>query len=161
MTTTSTKMSRHSIAFSFVIILSVMVTLSSCKKNGDYHHNKTSTYSAEVLDKWMTMQIRLMKNATGIQNQAFSRHFVYAGIAAVEAMAPDMPAQARWSGSWNGLSGLPSRHPSDEYYYPANVNADERSDGKIRYHLLGFFIKRGEPAVSCCHRHKENQSAEA
>ena len=123
MTTTSSKRSRHSIAYSFVIILSVMVTLISCKKNGDYHHNKSSRYSAEVLEKWMTMQIRLIKNATGIQNQAFSRHFVYAGIAAVEALAPDMAAHSRWSGNWNGLSGLPTPHPSDEYYYPANVNA--------------------------------------
>ena len=123
MTTTSSKMSRHSIASSFLIILSVM-TLISCKKNGDYHpHNKTSRYSAEVLDKWMTMQIRLMRNATGIQNQAFSRHFVYAGIAAVEALAPDLASHSRWSGNWNGLAGLPTPHPSDEYYYPANVNA--------------------------------------
>lgn len=116
-------MSRHSIASSLVIFLSVMITLSSCKKNGDYHHNQSSRHSADVLDKWMTMQIRLMKNATGIQNQAFSRHFVYAGIAAVEALAPDLAAYSKWSAKWNGLTGLPVPQHSGQYYYPANVNA--------------------------------------
>ena len=123
MTTTSFKTTRHSIASSFVIILSVMITLASCKKNGDFHHNQSSRHSAEVLDKWMTMQLRLMKNATGIQNQAFSRHFVYAGIAAMEALSPDLTAYKKWSGQWNGLTGLPNPDQSTQYYYPANVNA--------------------------------------
>ena len=81
--------SLYTIASLLVITVISMIGLSSCKKNDDFHHNQSSRHSAEVLDKSVTMQIPLMKNATGIQNQAFSRHFVYAGIAALEALAPD------------------------------------------------------------------------
>ena len=123
MTTTSFKMNRHSIASFILVTVTTTLLLSSCKKNGDYHHNESGRYSAEVLDKWMTMQLRLMRNATGIQNQAFSRHFVYAGIAALESLSPDLNAHSKWSGGWNGLTGLPASNHSVKYYYPANVNA--------------------------------------
>ena len=129
MTTTSFRMGRYGIASLYTIASLLLITvismmgLSSCKKNGDFHNNQSSRHSADVLDKWMTMQIRLMKNATGIQNQAFSRHFVYAGVAAVEALAPDHSSYSKWSGKWNGLTSLPTPEPSAKYYYPANVNA--------------------------------------
>jgi PAP2 superfamily len=123
MTITSSKMNRHSIAIFILVSVTGMITLSSCRKTGDYPRNDSSKHSAEVLDKWMTMQLRLMRNATGIPNQAFSRHYVYAGIAAVEALSPDWTMHSKWSGKWNGLAGLPVPDPSARYYYPANVNA--------------------------------------
>jgi membrane-associated phospholipid phosphatase len=97
---------------------------SSCKKNNEPpgHDNHPSSYSSEVLDKWMTMQLRLMKNTTGIPNQAFSRHFVYAGIAALESLAPGLPAHSNGYRRWNGLTGLPTPDHSAHYYYPANIN---------------------------------------
>jgi len=71
----------------------------------------------------MTLQIRLMRNATGIPNQAFSRPFAYSGIAALESIAPALNPIDGFQHKWNGLSGLPaSQHPVT-YYYPANVNA--------------------------------------
>lgn len=123
MTTASFKMNRHSIASLFLISIFTILMLSSCKKNGDHHNNGSSKFSADVLDKWMTMQLRLMRNATGIPNQAFSRHYVYAGIAALESLEPDFSTHLKWSGKWNGLVGLPVPDPSGRYYYPANVNA--------------------------------------
>lgn len=71
----------------------------------------------------MTMELRLMRNATGIPNQAFSRHFVYAGIAALESIGPGIPAHSHLSSKWNELSGLPTPDYTIRYYYPANVNA--------------------------------------
>jgi hypothetical protein len=68
----------------------------------------------------MTLQLRLMKNATGIPNQAFARPFAYSGIAALESLAPGLPA---WDYKWNGLTGLPTSNHTIRYYYPANVNA--------------------------------------
>jgi hypothetical protein len=72
----------------------------------------------------MTMQLRLMRNATGIANHAFSRHFAYAGVAAFESLRPGLHGQPlQWSDKWNGLTGLPVVNHSKKYYYPANVNA--------------------------------------
>lgn len=99
--------------------------LASCKKHESLeeknHH--ASAYGSEVLDKWMTLQLRLMRNTTGVANQAFSRHFAYTGVAALESLAPGIPAYSSWRNKWNGLTGLPIAGNSKDYYYPANINA--------------------------------------
>lgn len=138
MTKTSVKMNRQRIA-SFFLAAVIGITVSSCHKNemntppANSNSNQVSGYSSDVLDKWMTMQIRLMRNATGIPNQAFSRYYVYAGIAALESLAPGLPAHAAWSSGWNGLSGLPVPDHSVRYYYPANVNASLASINKALF----------------------------
>jgi hypothetical protein len=119
MTKTSFQMNRHFIA----TMLTAVLILGACSKTDDRSANHASGYSSDVMDKWMTVQIRLMKNATGIPNQAFSRHFSYAGIAALESIRPGLTGQTKWAGNWNGLTGLPSYHPSTKYFYPANANA--------------------------------------
>jgi hypothetical protein len=121
-TTTSIKMNRLTIASYFLAMLMAIAMISSCKKH-DFPGKPSSMYSAEVLDKWITMQIRLMKNSTGIQNQALSRHYAYSGVAALEALAPGLPSHSKWTKKWNGLNGLPTPHYLKRYYYPANVNA--------------------------------------
>lgn len=104
----------------------VITGIYSCNKNistDSIEKNKPKAYPAEVVDKWVSMQLRLMKNATGIANHAFSRHFAYSGIAAMESMNPALHGNADWSKKWNGLSGLPVPSKSQEYYFPENVNA--------------------------------------
>ena len=126
MTTTSFKMNRQSIAAYFLTAVFAVATLSSCKKDDDPipGGNQAQSYTADVLDSWMTLQLRLMRNATGIPNQTFSRQYVYAGIAALESLAPGLKGSYQWSDKWNGLKAtLPIAHPSEKYYYPANVNA--------------------------------------
>ena len=125
MTTTSPRVNRHSFASIILLAATTMVLLASCVKN-DYHPNNgnsVSTFSSDVLDKWISLEIRLMRNATGIPNQAFSRHYAYAGIAALASVSPGLPANANWMNRFNGLTGLPAPDPSVKYYYPANVNA--------------------------------------
>ncbi len=96
--------------------------LPACKKNnpGNGH---PPYYSSDVLDKWMTLQLRLMRNATGIANHAFSRHFAYTGIAALESLKPGLHPLYQWTDKWNGLTGLPVPDHHKNYYHPANVNA--------------------------------------
>ena len=114
-------MNRRLVSFFLPATISVLL-FGSCKKDDHFPHGThPSLYSSEVLDKWMTLQLRLMKNATGIPNQAFSRPFAYAGIAALESLSPGLPAN--WDNKWNGLTGLPTSSHSAKYYYPANVNA--------------------------------------
>lgn len=124
MTTPFSRRRRHSIANYLLAALLAVLTLNSCDKQDEIeqNNNRPSAYSSNVLDKWMSMQLRLMKNATGIPNQAFSRHFAYAGVAALESLAPGMPGHVQWSTRWNGLNSLPVIEHSVKYYYPANVN---------------------------------------
>lgn len=121
-TTVKIKQSAFYLAFSAIILIAL---LGACKKNNDISQNDhhASTYSSEVLDKWMTLQLRLMRNATGIPNHGFARHFAYSGITAFESLAPGLPGNSVWRSKWNGLTGLPSYGHAKDYYYPANVNA--------------------------------------
>ena len=121
--TTSIKM-RQFIVSNLILSLFALVVLASCNKPGEYKNNHhASSHSTDVLDKWMTLQLRLMRNATGVANHAFSRHFAYSGIAAFEALKPGLHGHDKWSDKWNGLEGLPVPGKSKDYYYPANVNA--------------------------------------
>ncbi|MBC7886906.1 MAG: hypothetical protein H7Z13_03395, partial [Ferruginibacter sp.] len=76
----------------FITLTAIALVIGSCKKHDNPLPPGNDSYSADVLDKWMSMQIRLMRNATGIPNQAFSRHFAYAGVAAYESFRPGLNA---------------------------------------------------------------------
>ena len=133
-------MNRHSIAsLSLATIISVVLIIS-CQK-GDASINqkeKPASYSADVLDKWMTLQLRLMRNATGIANHAFSRQFAYAGVAALESLKPGLNGQFyQWTNKWNGLTGLPVPDHAKNYYYPANVNAAMAAINKAMFPNAG------------------------
>lgn len=99
--------------------------LDSCKKSNDHEDNEqhAASFSSDVLDKWMTLQLRLMRNASGVPNHGFARHFAYTGVAALESLAPGIPGKQAWQNKWNGLTGLPAAGKAKDYYYPANLNA--------------------------------------
>jgi hypothetical protein len=123
MTTSSTRVIKFLLLL-LIATITVSLFLVSCNKDEHYPpNNEASQYSSEVLDKWMTMQLRLMRNATGIPNQTFSRHYVYAGITALESLSPGLSSHSGSYRKWNGLSGLPVPNRSVRYYLPANVNA--------------------------------------
>jgi len=114
------------------VIIVVSLLLFSCKKNDNPPHHPSS-YPSTVLDKWITMQLRLMRNSTGIANQAFSRHFAYSGITAVEALAPGLHGRRELTDKWNGLTGLPVSANAKNYYYPASVNAAMASINRLMF----------------------------
>jgi hypothetical protein len=121
---TSFKMKRHSIASLLTTMIIAGTLLMSChKSDAPKNDNPVSYHSSDVLDKWITMQLRLMRNATGTPNQAFARHFAYTGIAALESLAPGLQASSAQYRKWNSLSGLPTADNSVPFYYPASVNA--------------------------------------
>jgi len=115
--------------------VSASLLLDSCRKNdGPINNgNDAAAYSSDVLDKWMTLQLRLMKNATGIPNQAFSRHYAYSGIAALESIAPGLSPHTSSLRNWNGLTGLPAASHTVKYYYPANANASLAAINKAMF----------------------------
>lgn len=123
MANTTVKPYRHSFALFLLATAAAFLPAGSCKREAKQDSNKVAVYPSTVLDKWITLQLRLMRNATGIPNHPFSRHYVYTGITALEAVSPGLPPNERWSAKWNGLTGLPVPDPSVNYYYPANVNA--------------------------------------
>ena len=118
------KMNRFSVLS--MVILTLTVSLFSCIKESVpvVHGKNASSYSSDVIHKWMILQVRLMRNATGIPNQAFSRHYAYSGVAALESLKPGLTGvNNKWNEKWNGLTGLPVAGHKKHYYLPANANA--------------------------------------
>ena len=101
------KVNRRVMAVCFALL--VLMAFNACQKLGDIfdHHsgkgNKPSSYSSEVIQKWATLQLRLMKNAAGVPNHALGRHYAYSGIAAWESIAPGLPGYVQLKNEWNGL----------------------------------------------------------
>ena len=101
-------------------IISV-ICFTGCRKEPGFHVDfLPSFYSADVIDKWMTLEIRIYKSATGIGNGAFARPFAYSGICAYESIDPGLFS---WKNKYNGLTGLPETDKFKKYNWPASVNA--------------------------------------
>lgn len=127
MKATTSKVNRRNKAV-YLVALAMTIGFGACQKLGDIfdHHpgkaDKPTSFSSEVIEKWGTLQVRLMKNATG-PNHGFARHYAYSGVAAWESISPGMPAYVQLNDQWNGLTGLPKAGHGKKYYWPANANA--------------------------------------
>ena len=105
----------------FFILLMASAGFAGCRKEPGLHADfPPSLYSADVIDKWMTLEIRIYKNATGIGNGAFSRPFAYSGISAYESIDPGLLS---WAHKYNGLTNLPETEKFRKYNWSASVNA--------------------------------------
>jgi hypothetical protein len=105
----------------FFILLIASAGFTGCRKEPGFHVDfPPFLYSADVIDKWMTLETRIYKNATGIGNGAFSRPFAYSGISAYESIDPGLLS---WKNKYNGLTNLPETEKSKKYNWPASVNA--------------------------------------
>jgi len=110
------------ICISFCIIV-LSSNLTSCTKSEHFPgDNSASRFSSDIIDKWITMQLRLMRDAKGIPNVAFSRYYAYSGVAAFESLAAGTDWGESIHGKWNGISGLPIIETSKKYYWPASAN---------------------------------------
>jgi hypothetical protein len=104
--------------------------LTSCKKtevplsqnaesSSDLLLNKNaSQFSSEVIDKWITMQLRLDRDAVGIPNVNFFGTVLIQGVAAFAAVAPGTNVGASFSGKLNRLTNLPQANGLALLYWP-------------------------------------------
>src|SRR5579871_1162812 len=82
-----------------------------------------ANYSNEVLDKWISLQVRLMKDVVGQPNVIFTRPYAYSGIVAYESIAQGITDDKWLTINWNGLSGLPQAAGFKRYFWPQSLNA--------------------------------------
>jgi hypothetical protein len=92
-------------------------------KSNHGHLIQTKKYSSDLVIKWMDMQLRLMRTATGVPGVSFTRHYAYSGIVLYEAVVQGMPAYQSLEGQLNGLAGLPKTEPGFGYFWPGSANA--------------------------------------
>jgi hypothetical protein len=123
---------RYSRILLYILFCILLIsTISGCKKENDYFEQDATvytdnaiaaSYTADVINSWITMQLRLMRDATGMPNVVFSRYYAYSGVAALESLTPGLPQKYNLSNIWNGLTGLPTADSTKNYYWPASVN---------------------------------------
>ena len=128
-----TKIKLSKCTFMAVCVI-LLFGIASCKKtevplyqntesSSDLLLNKSaSQFSPEVIDKWITMQLRLDRDAVGISNVAFFRYTAYSGVAAFAAVAPGTNVGTSFSGKLNRLTNLPQANALSLLYWPASVN---------------------------------------
>ena len=95
---------------------------ANCRRAGSEFREELnpSSYPSDVVDKWLTLEIRLFRNGKGISNGAFARPFAYSGISAFESTDPGKDS---WKNKYNGLAGLPATDKRRVYHWPSSVNA--------------------------------------
>ena len=81
-----------------------------------------STYSAEVVTSWLTMQLKLQLTAPGSPT-VVPRRYAYTSIALYESIVPGSSAYQSIAPKLNGLPPLPAVTPNERYYWPACANA--------------------------------------
>ena len=81
-----------------------------------------STYPAEVMTSWLTMQLKLTQT-TPAAAFLMPRRFAYAAISAYESIVPGMSDYQSIAPQLNGLTGLPTITTGETYYWPASANA--------------------------------------
>ena len=136
----------------------------NAESSSDLLLNKNaSQFSSEVIDKWITMQLRLDRDAVGIPNNAFSRYYAYSGVAAFAAVAPGTLVGASFSAKLNRLTNLPQANGLTILYWPASVNtslafmnrsmfttatvADKAAIDSLETALNNSFLSKSNPAV--------------
>ena len=115
----------------FPILFSGIASLLSFQKNKQANTTSdkslpVSSYSSDVLDKWMIMQIRLMSNTPANFNGPFVRIYAYSGIAVYAAVYPGISKKSSdlfLITLLNGMPDLPVTDPNKKYHWPSSVNA--------------------------------------
>ena len=87
------------------------------------HLVQTKTFSSEVAQKWVAMELRLLRVAANPYGMNGNRYFGYLGTALYEAVVPGMPAYQSLAGQLNGMPQMPDTEPGKAYHWPASANA--------------------------------------
>ena len=106
-----------------LLCAALMACLIGCVKHGPGSKDEVSNYPNQVLDKWIALQVRLMKDVVGLANNAFTRPYAYSGIVAYESILPGLLDEKSLTIHWNGLTGLPKAEGSGRYFWPQSLNA--------------------------------------
>ncbi|HEU5165976.1 MAG TPA: vanadium-dependent haloperoxidase [Chitinophagaceae bacterium] len=115
----------------YVVLIPGTTSLLSFQKGHDNISSPgkslpASSYSVEVLDKWMDMQIKLMSSTVASFNGPFVRIYSYSGIAAYLSVYPGIAENSanRFSAAQlNQIPDLPKTDKNKKYHWPSSLNA--------------------------------------
>jgi hypothetical protein len=103
-----------------------LLLIASCKKTDTplVQSNETGTYSSEVAQKWMDLELRFLRiSGANIFGMNGNRNFAYTGIALYEAVLPGMPGYQSLAGQLTDMPRMPAVEPNKKYHWPTSANA--------------------------------------
>jgi hypothetical protein len=90
------------------------------------HLQQTKTFSSEVVQKWLDMKVRILRQAQE-QNTPSGFHvtgfYSALGLSLYESVVPGMPAYQSLSDQLNDMPAMPSTIPGMAYHWAACANA--------------------------------------
>jgi len=95
------------------------------------------TFSSVGIQKWMNVELQIMKTITGISNLAMVRPFSYTGIALYESVIPGMPSYATLVGQLNELPSMPPVINNLTYHWGSSANASMAKILKLMFPTMG------------------------
>jgi hypothetical protein len=94
------------------------------KDDAHGHLQQTKTYSADVVEKWLGVQLSLLFSpAPASYGVNPGRYMAYSGVALYEAVVPGMPAYQSLYGQLNEMPQMPKTEPGKAYHWPTCANA--------------------------------------
>ncbi len=94
---------------------------SASKDNG--HLKQTKTHPSDVVQKWITFDLRLVRTNASLNNYIMMQHWAYSGIALYESVVPGMPSYQTLSGQLNQMPAMPETLPGHAYHWPTAANS--------------------------------------
>lgn len=88
-----------------LIAVTCLFSLPGCDDEPGIQVKQTKTYSSDVAIKWMSMQVKQMREyPPTVGNVLYARHYAYSGIALYEAVVPGMPTYQSVASQMNWIS---------------------------------------------------------
>jgi hypothetical protein len=89
------------------------------------HLKQTKTFSSETAQKWLDMQLRILRLPLGPNPYGLNgnRYFAYCGIGLYESVVGGMPEYRSLSGQLTSMPAMPELESGKAYYWPASANA--------------------------------------
>jgi hypothetical protein len=123
-----------------LVVLLIIITISSCQKKElseppatlnarmvatetHGHLKQTKTFTADVVKKWLAVQLPLLYSPPVSYGVNPGRYMAYSGVALYEAVVPGMPAYQSLYGQLNEMPEMPKTEPGKAYHWPTSANA--------------------------------------
>jgi hypothetical protein len=122
------------------VVLFLFTTITACQKTevtspspvdagkarsdgSNGHLKQTRTFSSDVVEKWLGVQVPLLYNPPSSYGVNAGRYMAYCGVALYEAVVPGMPANQTLYGQLNGMPEMPKTESGKAYHWPTCANA--------------------------------------
>lgn len=100
----------------------IIIVLTSSRKGDNPNPAPLPKQDSRLINDWIGVHIRLIRNTTGVTHIAYSRHFSYTGVALYESLVKGTPQYKNIANCLNGTIQLPSAK-GNFIFHPAAANA--------------------------------------